>query len=610
MSGICGWIGHGESHSSNAALLERMVAPIRAHLSLRFEAWVGANAAQACCGSASNCQMTQSRDWSLALSGAPTLANSALSGLALCETIGELLRTQGTSSLTQVGGSFALCFIDEMHGRMLLAVDRNAVHSLSYTCHSNGVVFASNQDSICAHPLVSASLDIQSLYHYVYFHIVPGPSTVYQRQFRLGPGEYLEFADGKARTGKYWKNGFQEADDSSFPELKQQFLHSLRTSVRQSAGTAKCGAFLSGGTDSSTVAGLLCELQGTPARTYSIGFAAQGYDEMEYARIAARHFGTDHHEYYVTPDDIVKAVPAIAATYDQPFGNSSAVPTYFCAKLAREDGCDRILGGDGGDELFGGNERYAKQRVFEHYHMLPGLLRNVLIEPARSFLPNSVMPLRKLRSYIEQARIPMPARLETYNLLERFGPEQVFESDFLHSVDRAEPVRLLERAYHGTNARSLINKMLALDHQFTLADSDLPKVTKMCELAGIEVAFPLLHDDVVAFAARLPPELKLKGSRLRYFFKEALRGFLPDAIITKQKHGFGLPFGPWLQQHKGLQALVQDSLSSLAKRHIIRADFLRLLTAEKVAEHPGYYGTMVWVLMMLELWFQHHTSRR
>jgi len=152
--------------------------------------------------------------------------------------------------------------------------------------------------------------------------------------------------------------------------------------------------------------------------------------------------------------------------------------------------------------------------------------------------------------------------------------------------------------------------MLALDHQFTLADNDLPKVTKMCELAGIEVAFPLLHDDVVAFAARLAPELKLKGQRLRYFFKEALRDFLPEAIITKQKHGFGLPFGPWLQEHKGLQALVNDSLSSLAKRRIVRPAFLHELTAAKVAEHPGYFGTMVWVLMMLELWFQQQSSRR
>lgn len=611
MSGICGWFGSGESEASNVALLQRMSAPMRAHFAARSESWANASAALACAGGNAGTYFHRDGKFCLTLIGTPRLRGSAHRAEALAKAIGELLMAQGASALTQVGGAFALCFLDLARGRALLAVDRNAVHSLAYTTASNSLVFSTNQNCINIHPLVSCRIDRQSIYNYVYFHMVPGARTVFEDQSRLGPGQYLEFADGKARLGAYWNNSFDEQDSTAFAQLKEQFLQTLRSGVRDGlAGAASCGAFLSGGTDSSTVAGLVTELQGSPAHTYSIGFSAQGYDEMDYARIAVRHFKTNHHEYYVTADDIVKAVPAIAAIYDQPFGNSSAVPTYFCARLAREDGRDRILGGDGGDELFGGNERYAKQRVFEHYHMLPGLLRSALIEPASGLLPDAVTPLRKLRRYVEQARIPMPRRLETYNLLERFGADQVFESEFLRSIDRSEPGRLQDRAYNATNARSLINKMLALDHQFTLADNDLPKVTKMCELAGIEVAFPLLHDDVLTFAAHLAPELKLKGQRLRYFFKEALRDFLPQAIITKQKHGFGLPFGPWLQEHKGLQALVNDSLSSLAKRHIVRPAFLHELTAAKVAEHPGYYGTMVWVLMMLELWFQQQGSRQ
>jgi asparagine synthase (glutamine-hydrolysing) len=613
MSGICGWYGYGEAEAANTALLQRMSAPLRAHSAARFEAWASATAALACAGSSGATYFYRDANLCIALSGTPALRGAAQPGIdgpALAKAIAELVSTQGGAALAQIGGAFALCLIDSARARVLLAVDRNAVHNLAYTTAGNCLIFSTNQDSVNNHPLVSAEIDRQSIFNYVYFHMVPGARTIYQRQSRLGPGEYVEFAGGKLRTGKYWKNSFQEHDHGAFPQLKEQFLRTLRTGVREGAGAANCGAFLSGGTDSSTVAGLLTELQGSAAHTYSIGFSAQGYDEMEYAHIAVRHFNTDHHEYYVTADDIVTAVPLIAAMYDQPFGNSSAVPTYFCAKLAREDGRERILGGDGGDELFGGNERYARQRVFEHYHAIPSALRSALVEPATRLLPEALAPLRKLRSYVEQARVPMPRRLETYNLLERFGAEQVFEADFLHAIDRDEPVRLLEKAYHGSNAHSLVNKMLALDHQFTLADNDLPKVTKMCELAGIDAAFPLLHDDVVAFAAGLAPDLKLKGNKLRYFFKEALRGFLPDAIITKQKHGFGLPFGPWLQGHKGLQALVNDSLGSLAKRHIIRPALLRDLTAAKVAEHPGYYGTMVWVLMMLELWFQQHAAKR
>ena len=146
--------------------------------------------------------------------------------------------------------------------------------------------------------------------------------------------------------------------------------------------------------------------------------------------------------------------------------------------------------------------------------------------------------------------------------------------------------------------------MLAFDRKFTLADNDLPKVAKACELAAMEVAFPLISDEIVAFSLRLEPHLKLNGTKLRYFFKEALRGFLPDEIIAKQKHGFGLPFGVWLQQHRGLQALASDSLSSLKSRNIVRADFIDKLLGHHLDEHAGYHGTMVWVLMMLEQWYR------
>jgi asparagine synthase (glutamine-hydrolysing) len=197
----------------------------------------------------------------------------------------------------------------------------------------------------------------------------------------------------------------------------------------------------------------------------------------------------------------------------------------------------------------------------------------------------------------------MPARLETYNLLERYGHEQVFTREFLEHADADQPLRLLTETYGGTEAQSLINRMLALDWKFTLADNDLPKVVKACELAGMEVMFPFLNDEMVAFSARLAPRLKLKGTRLRYFFKEALRGtLLPDEIINKQKHGFGLPFGVWLKDHKPLRDLAFESLIDLKSRDFISAQFIDKLLDEHLDKHAGYHGTMVWVLMMLEQW--------
>ncbi|NEX64138.1 asparagine synthase [Noviherbaspirillum sp. 17J57-3] len=516
---------------------------------------------------------------------------------------------KGSGLCAMVFGEFSLCIIDHRNDAVLLATDRMASRPVVFQRLGKGLLFGTSSACLVRHPDAGSDIDPQALFNYVYFHMVPGPDSIYRNQQRLQPGEFALWRKGELQIQKYWKMQFEETRRVNFAELKEEFIGVLRSSVKQAA-TSRTGAFLSGGTDSSTIAGLLSNLGQGPAKTYSIGFDAQGYDEMEYARIAARHYGTDHHEYYVTPDDVVDAVPRIAAVFDQPFGNASAVPAYYCARLAHADGLDRMLGGDGGDELFGGNERYAKQHIFSLYQRIPVPLRAAFVEPIAFKVPGGqrIPLLRKARSYIEQATIPMPARLETYNLLERYGAESVFAPDFLGTVDTGFPMDCLNDAYRQCNAHTLINRMLALDLKITLADNDLPKVVKACELAGMQVAFPFLNDDVVDFSARLAPDLKLKGTKLRYFFKEALRGVLPDEIITKKKHGFGLPFGVWLQQHPRMQAMARDSIHDLKARRIINPVFIDQLLNQHLKEHAGYHGTMVWVLMMLEQWFKSHQA--
>jgi asparagine synthase (glutamine-hydrolysing) len=524
----------------------------------------------------------------------------------VARTLGHHWRERGEKALESLTGAFSLCILDEGAQEGILAIDRMGINPLTYQEYEGGLVFGSSADAINIHPLARSGIAPQGVYNYVYFHMVPGPHTIYQGQKRLLPGEYLFYREGHVEVRKYWQMQFVENEKRPFEELQQDFLAVLRSSVRDAVGDQPAGAFLSGGTDSSTIAGILGEVCDGPAHTYSIGFDASGYDEMEYARIAARHFSTHHHEYYVTPDDIVNTIPNVAAIFDQPFGNASAIPAFYCAQMAKADGLTRMLGGDGGDELFGGNSRYAKQHLFSLYEKTPSLMRRGILEPLVFGLPGgSALPvIQKARSYIEQASIPMPARTETYNLLERYGPTEVFTREFLETVNPGNPAALLDEVYHENNAPSLINRMLAFDRKFTLADNDLPKVAKACELAAMEVAFPLISDEIVAFSLRLEPHLKLNGTKLRYFFKEALRGFLPDDIIAKQKHGFGLPFGVWLQQHQGLQALASDSLSSLKSRKIVRTDFIDKLLGHHLDEHAGYHGTMVWVLMMLEQWYQ------
>jgi len=510
------------------------------------------------------------------------------------------LATDPAAALREVRGSFAVATQDA-RGRTILAVDRFGVAALCYRVTPAGLAHAPRADAIAD----GAELNLQALFDYLYFHVIPAPRTVFEGVLRLPPGHYAVFDAGQLRVEPYWVPEFAPERAPSFDELRDEFRGLLESAVAREVDAERPACFLSGGTDSSTVAGMIGRTLGRPATAYSIGFGAEGYDEIEYARIAARAFGCEHREYYVTPEDLVRSIPAVAAHYDQPFGNSSAVPAFLCAAMARQDGVRKLLAGDGGDELFGGNTRYAKQRVFGVYDHLPAALRHGLLEPfARQGLARRVPLVRKVASYVNQARVGMPDRMMSYNLLDRLGHAEVLTPALRARVDVDAPLRHQRAQWQMVRSGSLVDRMLAYDWRYTLADCDLPKVVGTTAMAGVEVGFPLLDDELLAFSMRLPANYKVRGLRLRWFFKEALRGFLPDAIITKKKHGFGLPFGVWAHSHAGLQALAADSLHSLARRGVVREAFVTSLFSTRLAEHAGYYGEMIWILMMLEQWLQ------
>jgi asparagine synthase (glutamine-hydrolysing) len=352
---------------------------------------------------------------------------------------------------------------------------------------------------------------------------------------------------------------------------------------------------------------MLRRLSGVPVRAYSIGFEAEGYDEIAYARIAAKHFDLDHRAHYLTPAEVLVAMPRVAASYDQPFGNSSAVAAYQCALVAKADGCSALLAGDGGDELFGGNARYAKQTIFGWYDSVPALVRHALLEPMLDNAAAARLPLvRKAASYVHQARVPMPDRLHMYNLLRRLGLREVLTPNFLAQVDPEYDLAQQRKVYAETAGAALIDHMLAYDWRYTLAENDLPKVLGATSIAGIGTAFPLLSDELLDFSLRLPANYKLNGLKLRWFFKEALRGFLPDEVITKKKQGFGLPFGVWALRDERLAKLAGDALGSFGTRGVMSTPFVKRLRDELLPAHPGYYGELVWIITMAELWLQAH----
>ena len=513
----------------------------------------------------------------------------------------------GARAPLHVDGNYAVALRDD-DGRIFAAVDRFAVRPLCFRRDGDEIIVAERADDAAAK---TTGIQPQAIFDYLYFHAIPAPRTIFDDVFRLSAGTSITFWNGTLETHRWWTPTFVERETRPFRELRSEFRTILRESVARETGPGVTGCFLSGGTDSSTVAGMLRDVTGDAPNTFSIGFDAAGYDEMAYAKIAARHFGARHHEYYVTPDDVVASLPKVAAFYDQPFGNSSVVPAYYCASMARNAGMAKILAGDGGDELFGGNTRYAKQRVFEIYENVPQLLRKHVLE--RIFDERSAFgklrPFSKAASYIAQARTPLPDRMQMYNLLARVGHQEIFVPEFLSSVDVDDPARQQRVTFAGVDAASLVNRMLGFDWKYTLADNDLPKVVGATSLAGLPAGFPLLDARLVEFSLRLAPALKLKRLTLRWFFKEALRGYLPDEILAKQKHGFGLPFGPWLMRGGALLDMAAASLDGLAKRGIVRPEFLQRLMRDLLPSAPGYYGELVWILMMLEQWWSRHDAR-
>ena len=447
-----------------------------------------------------------------------------------------------------------------------------------------------------------------ALFQYLYFHSLPGPEGIFAGIAKLEGGHRLDWDGRESRVTRYWRPAFDDVASIGEAEARDRLHELLRSAVARGLDRApQAGAFLSGGLDSSTVAGIAAgQWPGIP--TVSMGFDAQGYDEMEFARIASRRFGTTPLEYYVTPDDVLNTLPAIAAAFPEPFGNSSAAAAYHCARIARERGLALLLAGDGGDEIFGGNERYAKQLVFERYFAVPHTLRSALLEPlvAAAGRVTRAFPVGKAVSYIEQANVPLPDRLQAYNFLHRHDPAGIFADDLLAGVDRGAPLRMLREEYATPATSSAVNRMLFLDWKFTLHDNDLVKVNTMCQLAGVEVAYPMLDPALVDFSLRIPGEWKVRNGQLRWFYKRAMQGFLPDEIIHKTKHGFGLPFGVWTRTHAGLRRLSEDALATLAGRGFFRPAFLQEALRLHGEGHAAYYGELVWILTALELWLRAH----
>jgi asparagine synthase (glutamine-hydrolysing) len=524
--------------------------------------------------------------------------------------IAELYLQEGEKFVGKLDGVFSIALWDERECKLLLARDRLGVKALCYAETPQRLVFASYPGGILASKLIPKSVDSRAIVDYLNFNVVPAPRTAYDGISKVKPGEYLVWQQGKSRKVRYWELRYTEEARGTERELAKELLFRMEESVRavsKDLNPNQVGCFLSGGTDSSSIAGLFTRIYRQPAHAFSIGFSEKRFDELQYAHLAVKHFGLTHHEHILQPIEAQSIIPKIVDLFDEPFANASAIPTYACLELAKSRGISVMLGGDGGDELFGGNERYRVQQIYDFYQRVPGAIRK-LAEPVLFALPTDRGVLGKAKRYVRRSNVPNPERYSRWRLLQVFPPSEVL-GDMMPYVN-GNSLDAIRAHYQNAPAHSELNRLLYVDMNMTLGDEDIPKVVRTAEQSGIIVRFPYLHHSLAEFSGRLPVHLKVKGLKKRYLFKRATQGFLPTEILEKKKHGFGLPIGMWLKTDPKVRAMAHDVLLSPVayQRGYFRRPFIEKLISNLEQDDTPYFGDLLWVFLMLELWHRRHVS--
>lgn len=528
------------------------------------------------------------------------------------ELLWVLYRKYGLDFLDRLRGAFGFALWDDRQGELVVATDPFGIRPVVYSRMKNSFAAASRIRQLLIDSSIPRHIDPEAIYHYLFFHAVCSPVSIYRDVRKLEPGKGLRFKNGSLQSFIHYDIRYRP---ENLPESHwiQTIPQEIRKAVEVYVGLSpreKTGCFLSGGTDSSSIAGFYTEITGTPARTFSIGFNESGYNELDYAYIASRHFGTEQHEYSVTPDDVLRLLDALPEIYDEPFGNASVVPAYYCARMARDAECDVLLGGDGGDEIFGGNERYVTNLVFEKYSTIPKPIRHSILGPLLNSLPN-IGILEKAKKYVKRANMPNPERFYSYNLLAETDPAMVFRPEYLAMIDPTCFTSLARRVYRNAEPAHDTNRLLYIDMKFTMTDNDLRKVTQMAESTGIRVRYPFLDRDLVNFTTKIPATLKVKWKKNRYIFKKAMEGFLPQKIIEKKKHGMGLPVAPWFRKDERLKEVLNDLLFAGTPQiaYYFRLSFLREMQSAFEKDETSYFGDNLWVFFVLESWLRQKASQ-
>lgn len=473
-----------------------------------------------------------------------------------------------------------------------------------------GLALASDMRLLLGTGLVEPELSASALYHYLNFYYVPARSAIYQGVEKLGGGQRLRYRDHKAEVESWWQLRYPEdlhlGRSRAAVQLRDHIIDNVRQYRPREDG--HWGAFLSGGTDSSSICGILAHHAAPDVvSSFSIGFAEPGYDELEYARIAANAFGLDAHERRVNEQEAVEALPRLIDAFDEPFGNASAIPTYYCARMAADAGKQLLVAGDGGDEIFGGNERYLKDRIFSLYYHAPSFIRAIGKQAHRMLSDTDQRWANRIRNFIERGSLPNPDRFYTDDSFASDHYDTLLTAGFRAQVGRDASLDLQRAIWKELPAPSELHRLMHLDLLMAISDNDIVKVTGACRTADVSVVFPYLDRHLVEYTARLPAYFKLRGTNKRALFKEAMNSTLPEAIRRKKKQGFGLPVSLWMRGHGPFRQLLNDTLES-PNAHLwqyIEVDAVRKLL-DRHQRNAWDHASELYQLLVLELWLKRH----
>jgi asparagine synthase (glutamine-hydrolysing) len=498
---------------------------------------------------------------------------------------------------------FAFALWDSRQRRLLLARDRLGQKPLCYAWHDGKLLFGSEIKAILAWPGVARAADYEAIHHYLAFRCVPAPFTAFAGVRRLPPAHFMTVeADGSSRIERYWSLP-DPAGAKARPraELAEAIIAHFDEAVRlRLISDVPLGAFLSGGVDSASVVASMARASSGPVKTFTIGFADQGFDERPYARMVAERFATDHHELVVEPD-AVAVLPKLAWHYGEPFADASAVPTWYVSEMTRRH-VTVALNGDGGDESFLGYPRYTGCRLGAWADALPAPARRGLAALGR-MLPFETSPRRILRYarrfLVDAARPPAERYIRWTTLFDQAGKQALYGEAMRGQLAASSDALLLPLLAGGAFD---VGRAAHADIQSNLPDDLLVKVDGATMAHGLEGRSPFLDHELMAFAASIPAAQKMPGTSTKALFKSVMAERLPKEILRQPKRGFGVPIEHWLRHE--LRDLAHDTLTSAAARArgLFRPEAVDRLLDEHMTGRRAHHD-QIWALLMLELWF-------